>query len=106
MSKLTEEQEKHLISLIDPFEYYEFKYGLENDNLDEYIESLGYTNDFECIDEWGGMGKGTEIGVVQYSESMDLYLRIDGNYYSHSGSEYEEPPYVVRPKEITKIIYV
>lgn len=99
MSKLTEEQENHLIDLIERGDYCEFDDSVGNDEFDAYIESLGYTNDFECIDYWGGEGQGEDIGAVQHSKSMDLYLRIDGYYMSHHGAEYDESPYVVRPVE-------
>lgn len=106
MSVLKKEEEEKIISLISSEHYCELGYGETsvNDEVNEYIESLGYNPKLVYITSWGGEGKGDDIGAVLKFEDIDLYFRIDGYYASHYGADFDDKPYIVRPKE--KIITV
>lgn len=108
MSKLTKEQEEKFLSLI-PSDYWsnmgygDFIYeGI--DNLVEFLSEIfpDQTITCKCVDEWGGEGQGEDIGSVHHFPEIDLYIRIDGYYASHYGSDWDNAPYVVRP--IDKVV--
>ena len=54
---------------------------------------------------WGGEGEGTSIGRVHHFPEIDLYLSIEGYYQSHWGSEWDNRPEEVRPKQKTITVY-
>lgn len=81
--------------------------GVTNENLGEgdvdwYDVNLG---DVKIVDSWGGEGDGERIGVVYYFEDHDIYLRIDGRYASHYGSDWDNEPYEVKPTQKTITVY-
>lgn len=73
--------------------------------LNEKLISLGLTES-ECVEVWGGEGEGDDIGRVHYFPEIDLYLRINGYYESHYGTEWYKGVEVVYPKEKTITVYV
>jgi hypothetical protein len=61
------------------------------------------------VDSYGGEGMGDEYWRVYYLSKHDMYIRIQGYYQSHWGTEFpstfEAAFSQVYPKEVTKTIY-
>lgn len=74
--------------------------GLENVSWQKY--DFGQV---DTISSWGGEGEGSSIGVVYHFKDHNLYMRIDGNYQSHYGSDWDDDPYEVRPEQKTITVY-
>ena len=77
-------------------------------------EDLGYDcvnwkelnlGDVKCVDSYGGEGQGETYYKVYHFKNHDVYIRIDGFYQSYNGAEFDNPPYEVKPKEKTIIVY-
>lgn len=64
-----------------------------------------HLGEVEEVDSWGGEGEGNRIGHVYYFRNHDVYLRIDGFYASHYGSDWDEDPYIVRPQTRSIVVY-
>lgn len=82
----------------------------------EKIERVFRDQDFEeheewpyeepkVVKHWGGEGCGEDYGLVLHFPESDVYVRIDGYYASYVGSSFDDPPYIVTPKEKTIIVY-
>lgn len=59
----------------------------------------------EKVDEYGGEGQGEKYYSVHHFKDHNVYIKINGYYQSHYGVEFNNPPYEVFPKQITKTIY-
>ncbi len=69
----------------------------EEGEFKEAFRTLGW---FECVDDFGGEGKGDEYYKVFYFKDHDVYIQFDGWYASHSGSEYDSM-FEVKPEQVT-----
>lgn len=77
----------------------EFAYADWEEEFDAFV------GQHKRVSRWGGEGEGENIGYVYHFSEHDVYLRIDGYYQSHYGSEWDNAPYEVRPKEKIIIVY-
>ena len=70
------------------------------------IEGIGVCKE---IRQHGGEGQGEEWYTVKYFPEHDVYVRVDGCYYSNMGVEFyggwDECVSEVRPKEKTITVY-
>lgn len=57
------------------------------------------------IESWGGEGEGENIGRVYLFEAYNIYMQIDGYHQSHYGSDWNNDPYEVEPKQQTVTVY-
>ena len=64
-------------------------------------------NEIQIVkDEGGGEGGGEYCFQVIHFKSKDVYLGINGTYYSYDGHYWPDPYYQVFPKEVTVTEYV
>lgn len=71
---------------------------------DECLLLLSNLGKFECAEQFGGEGEGDTYYSVYHFIDHDVYIRFDGWYASHHGSEYNEM-FEVRPVEKTITVY-
>jgi hypothetical protein len=70
----------------------------------EFKEEFKKLGKFEMVEEFGGEGQGDDYYAVYHFIDHDVYIKFQGWYASHRGSEYEEM-YEVRPEQVTKTEY-
>ncbi len=70
----------------------------------EVLDLLRQLGKFECVEQYGGEGEGDTYYSVYHFIDHDVYIRFDGWYASHYGSEYKEM-FEVRPVEKTITVY-
>lgn len=80
---------------------------LNLDNLpkelnDYYLNSRTLGN-YEIVEHYAG-GEGEYTFKVIYFKDHDIYVKIEGAYYSYHGTNWENPPFVVKP--IQKVVTV
>ena len=88
-------------------EYYSNQYTNSVKNYifsDECLLLLTSLGKFECVEQYGGEGQGDNYYSVYHFIDHDVYIRFDGWYASHHGSEYNEM-FEVRPVEKTITVY-
>ena len=73
----------------------------EEGDFKETFRTLGK---FEMVEKFGGEGSGDDYYAVYHFIDHDVYIKFQGWYASHSGSEYEEM-YEVRPEQVTVTQY-
>jgi hypothetical protein len=73
--------------------------GLEEE---DEIEGIGTV---EMVKDWGGEGQGDDIGHVFHFAQHNVYMRIDGYYQSHHGSDWDNDPYEVKPQAKQVTVY-
>lgn len=79
--------------------------GISNSDFAwEYYDATPF-GQIEKVKSWGGEDQGSDIGRVYHFKDHDVYLRIDGYYASHYGSDWDDDPYEVKPKEKTIVVY-
>lgn len=71
----------------------------------EYEKEIEGIGQIEMVKEWGGEGEGEKIGYVFHFLSHNVYMRIDGYYQSHYGSEWDNDPYEVKPQAQQVTVY-
>lgn len=120
MNKLTFEEIKSIINsnLFDEHDhdplhwmhedvYFTVDELIENDGkygqtfTKEFKDEFAKLGKFDCIEHFGGEGRGDDYWTVYYFEDHDVYISFDGWYASHHGSEYNDMS-EVRPKEVVK----
>lgn len=77
-------------------------YEIEHKNLD--LSKLYIT----CVDEHGGEGQGSSYGYVfkiDHPEHGVGYIAYEGYYDSWNGTDWDEDPFMVEPKEQTITVY-
>lgn len=78
------------------------KYGFECSQ--EFKDEIAKLGNIKMVENFGGEGKGDDYYKVYHFIDHDVYIKFQGWYASHQGSEYEEM-YEVRPKEVTTTQY-
>lgn len=66
---------------------------------------LGYA---QVVKQHGGEGQGSSYYTVRYFKDHDVYIRVDGYYQSHYGTDFEpwdKSASIVTPKEKTITVY-
>ncbi len=85
---------------------------LEENNIS--WDNIGYNDvdwgslnigDVELVDEYGGENKGSEYYKIYYFKEHNVYLKIEGYYSSYSGTEFDSPPFEVKPVTKQVIVY-
>lgn len=83
----------------------------ENDTeLGDYFTELEGTHEIlgeiEEVDSKGGYEGGGEYAMrVMYFKNHDVYLKLEGVYYSYHGTDWDDSLQEVRPKEKTVTVY-
>lgn len=70
----------------------------------EFKEEYRKLGQLKCVDEYGGEGQGDDYYSVYHFIDHDIYIKFQGWYASHYGSEYSEM-FEVKPVTVTKIEY-
>lgn len=71
----------------------------------EILQHLG-RGEIEEVDKYGGEGKGDEWYSIKHFKDHDVYIRTDGYYQSHNGTEFEQGyGQEVKPVEKTITVY-
>jgi len=72
-----------------------------------YKDETGYNLEWEEVAQKGGEGEGDEWYSVKYFPQHDIYIRVDGWYQSHNGTEFDGWGCCteVRPKEVLVTVY-
>lgn len=92
-SKLTAKEILNLISKAE-ISVEDFAYGDFDSSL---IEGLG---EWEEVEHYGGEGQGEQWYSVKYFKDHDLYIRTDGHYTSHYGTDFDYGlGYEVKPQQ-------
>lgn len=73
--------------------------------MDYNAEKLGF-GEIEEVERYGGEDQGSTWYSVQHFKDHGIYMRIDGYYQSHYGTDFETAPYEVFPRERTIIEFV
>lgn len=82
--------------------------GWDNEKIARELEEedeLEGIGTIEMVKSWGGEGQGDDIGRVFYFPGHNVYMRIDGYYQSHYGSEWDDDPYEVKPQPQQVTVY-
>lgn len=85
----------------------------QNSRIKELIEILNPIADelvgigkWEEVEQKGGMDEGSEWYSVKYFKDHDVYIKTDGYYQSHHGTDFEYGyGKEVKPKEVKITIY-
>ena len=80
---------------------YENAHEIDNPELFNEYSKLGKC---KMVEQYGGEGQGDTYYSVYHFVDHDVYIRFDGWYASHHGSEYEEM-FQVRPYEELVVKY-
>lgn len=100
--KYSSNQPKELSELKEIFNKTEYPY---DDTIKEWWDSLGL-GEWEEVEQFGGEGQGDTWYSVKHFKDHDVYIRTNGYYQSHYGTEFEEGyGYEVRPKEKLIVVY-
>lgn len=59
----------------------------------------------ETVDQYGGEGEGEIWYIVYHFVDHDVYIRIDGFYMSHNGTDFDDHWYEVFPFQKTITVY-
>jgi hypothetical protein len=80
-----------------------FNEDFDEDEYSEQLVAMGVTL-VECHARFGGMDKGSDYYIVSKFSRGDetVYVKFQGYYASHHGSEYESWDFVV-PKEVIRV---
>ncbi len=72
----------------------------------EYFESIGL-GEMEEVDQYGGEGQGDTWYSVKFFPKHNVYIKVNGWYQSHSGTDFNgwEDCNEVSPKEKTITVY-
>lgn len=65
-------------------------------------EELG---EYEEVKQSGGEDEGSNWYSVIYFKDHDVYIKSQGYYQSHYGTDFDYPPFEVKPKEKTITVY-
>lgn len=117
MEKLNFYQIKEILDS-DIFYYFEFcpsEWLTENiyfdpddlsneENYQEFYDQFKRLGKFEVKQQQGGEGQGDNYWIVYHFIDHDVYIKFNGWYASHCGTEYQDM-YEVKPVEVTVIEY-
>lgn len=89
----------NIVDIISDYTYHDKENGTETRDF--------FDPEIDLIEEVGGNeGSGEYTCYTVHFKKVDVYIKIEGEYASYCGSEFNHPYFVATPQVQTRVVYL